>query len=165
MIFEDAGRPLDLLPEDRSTNEYQKFWIIPEGSERSFRIIENRWHNGVNSLKYVTVSGQKDVMITAPEGSIDLPAGEYELSFRILLKYGNLPAHVHLNFGSPETRLAFPLPDAERGRWITLRKRFFRDTASRLDDRLSIEVYASEVPAGSRDFFLDDIRIEAVDER
>ena len=165
MIFEDAGRPLDLLPEDRSTNEYQKFWIIPEDSQRSFRIIENRWHNGVNSLKYVTVGGQQDVMITAPEGSVDLPAGEYELSFKILLRHGNLPAHVHLNLSSPETRLAFPLPDSERGKWITLRKRFVRETASGPDDRLSIEVYASEVPAGSRDFFLDDIRIESVDER
>ena len=104
-------------------------------------------------------------MITAPEGSIDLPAGEYELSFRILLKHGNLPAHVHLNLSSPETRLVFPLPDSERGKWITLRKRFVRETASGPDDRLSIEVYASEVPAGSRDFFLDDIRIESVDER
>ena len=57
MIFEEADRPLDLLPEDPNTNEYQKFWIIPEGSERSFRITENRWFNGVNSLKYVTVGG------------------------------------------------------------------------------------------------------------
>ena len=105
----------------------------------------------------------EDVRITAPEGSIRLPAGEYELSFRILLKYGNLPANVHFNFGSPETRLAFPLTDAERGRWITLRQRFVRETASNPDDRLSIEVHASELPAGSRDFFLDDIRIEAVD--
>ena len=163
MIFEEAGRPLDLLPEDPSTNEYQKFWIIPEGSERSFRIIENRWFNGVNSLKYVTVGAQQDVKAIAPEGSIRLPPGEYELSFKILLKHGNLPAHVHLNLNSPEDRLAFPLPDAERGRWITLSKRFFRETASNPDDHLSIEVHAAEVPPGGRDFFLDDIRIEAVD--
>lgn len=111
-------------------------------------------------LKYVTVGGQQDVMITAPEGSINLKAGEYGLSFKILLKHGNLPAHVHLNLGSPETRLALPSPNAQRGRWITMSKRFTRETASNPDDRLMIEVHAAEAPPGARDFFLDDIRIE-----
>ncbi len=164
MIFEEAGRPLDLLPEDRNTNAYQQFWVIPEGSERSFRITENRWYKGVNSLKYVTVGGVGDVRIMAPQGSIDLPAGEYELSFKILLKHGNLPANLHFNFSAPQTNLAFPLADEPRGEWITLEKRFVRETASSPDDRLSIEVYATEIPGGSKDFFIDDIRIEAVEE-
>ena len=165
MIFGEAPRPLDLLPEDPNPNAYQKFWIIPEGSERSFRITENRWFNGVNSLKYMTIGGAGDIKIMAPEGSINLPPGEYELSFKILLKYGSLPTHLHVNLSAPETKLAFPLTDEERGKWITLRQRFVREAASDPDDRLSIKVYASELQPGSRDFFLDDIRIEAVDAR
>ena len=100
----------------------------------------------------------------APEGSINLPAGEYELSFKILLKHGYQPANVHMNLKSPAVNLAFPLADAERGKWITLKKRFVHETASNPDDYLSIQVYESELPPGARDFFIDDIRIATVDE-
>lgn len=164
MIFDDAGRPLDLLPEDPTPNDYQKFWIIPEGSERSFRITENRWFNGVNSLKYSTISDQGDVSANAPAGSIDLPAGEYELSFKILVKNGRQPEFLHMNLNSPDVKIAFPLADTERGKWITLRQRFVKETASNPDDYLSIEILQSEVPKGGRDFFIDDIQIESISE-
>ncbi|MFC7290560.1 family 16 glycosylhydrolase [Hirschia litorea] len=163
MLFEDVEKPLDLLPEDATDNEYQKFWVIDEAAKNNFRITKNRWYNGVNSLKYVSRSGQPDLEIKTPEGGIQLAPGEYELSFKILLKNGIQPKKLRVSLTSPEVVIEpFQLEPQTRGKWITLKQRFTKDSASHENDQLKLEILSDDVLNGGTDFFLDDIRIEAV---
>lgn len=164
MLFQDTPIPLDLVPENAGNNAYQKFWIIDEASSKSFRITHKRWFSGVESLKYVSISGQPDVQVESPKGGVNLPPGEYELSMKILLKHGNQPQHLRVTLRSPEVVIPpFELNDYPRGKWITIRQTFAKPTASSPDDQIRLAVLAQDLEQGAGDFFIDDIEIRAVD--
>ena len=163
ILYQENPRPWTMLPEDLDSNDYQKFWIIDENSEKNFRIVENRWHSGVNSLKYVTFGDKKDIQIVSPEGAIDLPAGEYELSFKIWVNYGKMPKHLHMMLKSPKVQIkSFNIPEIDRDEWVTLKARFKKDTASSDKDQLELKILGKEIPAGAGDFYIDDIEIREV---
>ena len=161
-IFQDAQRPFDLLPEDSDNNDYQQFWRMNEAGKRKLKIVENRWYTGVNSLKYITHRDPEDLIAASPKGSIDLPPGEYELSFKAYLNHGNQPSLMTLNLQSPEVELAIPVADLEREKWVTVTKRFTKTKSSNADDHMVISILAADIPVGARDFFIDDIEIKAL---
>lgn len=161
-LYQDNQRPFKLLPEDSDNNDYQQFWRMNEEGVKKLKIVENRWHSGVNSLKYITHGDKTDLRATSPKGSIDLPAGEYELSFKIYLNHGHQPEIMSLDLKSPNVALAFELKSLEREKWVTVKKRFTKTAASNSDDHMEIAIDAASIPSGSTDFYLDDIAIEAV---
>ncbi len=164
ILFEDQPRPLDLLPESSIPDDYQKFWLIDDVSKEYLRFADNRGAVGVNSLKFVPRRNMPDVQAYTPKGAINLPAGEYEISFKIWLRHGWHVENLYLGLTSPEVKIEpFELTNGERGGWITMKKRFTKTQASNPDDQLSIHVYKDELPPGSVDFYLDDIQIKAVD--
>lgn len=163
ILFQDQPRPLEMKPEDVEDNDYQKFWVIDETSARHFRIVENRWATGVNCLKYVSLKDKVDIKATTPEGAIDLPTGEYELSFSIFLNHGGQPEKLYVKLKSPEVVIKpFELTNAERGSWITMAARFTKDSPSSEQDQLELSILGEEIPKGAVDFYLDDISITAV---
>ncbi len=161
-LFQTAQRPFDLLPEDNDNNDYQQFWGISEASSKAFKIVENRWYTGVNSLKYVTQGDPIDVAAVSPKGSMKLEAGEYEISFKIFLNHGLQPNEMSLDLQSPHVDLPFDLTKVEREKWVTVKKRFSKSEASNVDDHMIISILGKDIPKGARDFYLDDIEIKAV---
>ena len=161
-IFQEAQRPFDLLPEDSDNNDYQQFWRMNEAGSRKLKIVENRWRTGVNSLKYITHKDPEDLTAASPKGSINLAPGEYEISFQAYFNHGYQPEVMSMNLQSPKVVLSFNLPELEREKWITVKKRFTKTAASNLDDHMIISILAEDIPVGARDFFIDDIEIKAI---
>lgn len=161
-LFQDADRPFDLLPEDSINNDYQQFWRMNPAGVEKLQIVENRWHTGVNSLKYVTKGEQVDLSAASPKGSIQLVPGEYEISFKAFLNHGLQPSAISMNLQSPNVALNFNLDDVERGKWVTVKQSFTKTEKSNDDDHLIIEILGRDIPKGSRDFYIDDIEIRSL---
>ena len=161
-LFQDNPPPLKMLPEDVDNNDYQQFWRMEgDASAAKLKIVESRWHSGVKSLKYITHAEPEDLRAASPKGSISLPAGDYDLSFKIYLNHGIQP-DFSMDLQSPNVSLPFSLKDVEREKWVTLTRRFTKTSASNPDDHMVIQVLAKDIPKATRDFYLDDIEIKAV---
>lgn len=164
-LCEDNPRPLDLLPESSIPDEYQKFWLIDSLTGKYFVINEGDYATGVNSLEF-TGFGKNEkletsrVVALSPEGTIDIPAGNYILSLQIYLEQGRAVEKLYLSFENPKLEIPIDLTGLERRNWISIEKEFEKTAASTPTDQFKIEVRQEDVPAiKAAKFYIDDIAI------
>ncbi|MGY6649615.1 family 16 glycosylhydrolase [Wenyingzhuangia sp. IMCC45574] len=168
-LFEENGRPLTLLPESSVPDAYQQFWEIEKGSEKYLSIAYGDYHKGVNSLQFSGYSKTENLevekaVITAPEGSLKLDAGKYNLSAKIWLDQGVVADKIHVVLKDPNVSVVFDdIRSLPRREWITVEGAFVRNAASGGKDAMSIEIHKKDLPkTRAAKFFIDDIAIKAV---
>ncbi|ANW96620.1 glycoside hydrolase [Wenyingzhuangia fucanilytica] len=167
ILFEENPRPLTLLPEDSTPNDYQKFWIFDEGSAKYLSIVHGDYYHGVNSLKFSGYSKTENLEVKkavakAPDGSLNIPAGEYTVSAKVWLDQGVIADKIHLVLKNPNTEIVFDnLKNKPRRQWITIQSKISRKEASGIDDSISIEIRKEDLPkTRAAKFFIDDIEIK-----
>ena len=158
-----------MLPESSIPDDYQKFWIFDEGSSKYLKITEGHYASGVESLQFFGY-GKNDslevekVSIKTPEGSLNLPAGNYELSAKVWLDQGRIADKIHIKLMNPALELEFSdLKNSERKQWITVKTTFSRTETSAGNDGLQIEIRKEDLPeTKAAKLFIDDIVIKKV---
>ncbi|GGZ83541.1 family 16 glycosylhydrolase [Algibacter mikhailovii] len=167
ILFEENGRPLDLLPEDSTPNDYQKFWTIDEGSAKYLSITYGDYHYGVNSLKFAGYSKTENLEVekaiaAAPEGSLNLEAGNYTLSAQVWLDQGVVADKIHMVLQDPNLEVTFSdIRKLPRRQWVTIEADISRTTHSGAKDAIVIEIRKEDLPkTRAAKFFIDDIAIK-----
>lgn len=167
ILFEENPRPLKMVPESSVPNDYQKFWLIDTTSSKYFVINEGYYATGVNSLEF-TGFGKNEkleadkVVALSPEGAVDIPAGEYTLSLKVLKKQGRDVKKMYLSFENPKLEIPIDLSGLERDKWITIEHKFSKPSPSSSNDQFKIEVRKEDVPEiKAAKFFIDDIEIRS----
>lgn len=163
ILYEEAGRPLTLLPESSVEDHYQKFWRLnsAEGAELSISRHEQA-AKGTRSLKLSLAKGSAPAVVTAssPEGAVKLGAGEHNLSLSVWLTSEWPGGQIAVALQGPEARVAFDVGAVEKSGWVTLEKEFTYSTASTDLCGLAIEVTPAESPAEDCVIYLDALSIE-----
>ena len=167
ILFEENPRPLDMVPEDSEPNDYQKFWIFEEGSEKYLSIFEGQYNTGVESLKF-SGYGKNDslqvakAVVKTPEGSLNLEAGDYSLSMKIWLDQGRVADRIYVILQNPKLELEFTdLKSKPRRQWVTVEASISRTKASAEDDGMQIEIRKEDLPkTKAAKLFIDDITIK-----
>ncbi len=164
ILFEDKPKPLDLVPESSRGNDYQKFWSIDGRSAKYLSIVRHeRSAGGIRSLKF-SQSGElptDGVSAVAPQGSVNLPAGDFVLSAKVWIEPLSTVNSLRVTLADPSLGIPLiELAECAKGEWVTVKTRFTRDQASTSKDRLTLTIDAS---SGAKTVFVDDIAIEAVD--
>lgn len=166
ILFEENPRPLDMVPEDSTPNDYQKFWLFEEGSEKYLSIHEGHYNSGVESLKF-SGYGKNDslrvekAVVKTPEGSLNIPAGNYTLSMKVWLDQGRITDKIYVILQNPKLELEFNgLKSKPRCQWITVEAKVSRTKASSKNDGMHIEIRKEDLPATkAAKLFIDDIAI------
>lgn len=169
ILFEDNPKPLNMVPEDSSPNEYQKFWDIDEKSSEYFNIVHGDYATGVNSLKF-TGFGKNESMKTekitaiAPEGSVNISEGNFTISMKLWLDNGRIADKIHVSLTNPSVDIEFDnLKSLERRKWIEVKKNFNRQKPSFTNDQMIIEIRKEDLPdTKAAKLFIDDIEIKKV---
>ncbi|MCL7762955.1 family 16 glycosylhydrolase [Polaribacter sp. Z014] len=169
ILFEENPKPLTMVPEDATANEYQKFWLFSEGSEKYLKITEGHYANGVEALQFFGY-GKNDslnvakVVAKTPEGSLKLPAGDYNLSMKVWLDQGRITDSIHVALMNPKMELTFSgLKKLERKQWVSVAKKVSRKEASAVNDGMIIEIRKEDLPATkAAKLYIDDIEIKKV---
>ncbi|MDN3620023.1 family 16 glycosylhydrolase [Polaribacter undariae] len=152
ILFEENGRPLTLLPESSVPDEYQKFWTIDGGSEKYLSIAYGDYYKGVNSLEFAGFSKTESLEVEkavamAPEGSLELEAGEFTISAKVWLDQGVIADKIHLVLQDPELEVTFgDLRKLPRREWITVESTISREVASGEKDAIAIEIRKEDLP-------------------
>jgi beta-glucanase (GH16 family) len=169
ILYEENPRPLTMVPEDSTPNDYQKFWLIDETSSKYLSIVKGDYATGVNSLKFSGYGKNEKleadkVVATTPEGAIDIPAGAYTLSMKVWLDKGRVTDTIHVTLQNPKVELKFAdLKKLERRQWVTVETIFNRTKPSADDDGMVIEIRKVDLPeTKAAKLFLDDIAIKKV---
>ena len=168
ILYEENPRPLTLLPESSVPDEYQKFWLIDTASANYFSIVKGDYASGVNSLQFSGFGKNEQletdkVVALSPEGAINIPAGEYNLSLKVWLDEGRLTKQIYLSFENPKLEIPIDLSKLERRKWVTIEHQISKPTASSSNDQFKIEVRKEDVPEiKAVKFFIDDIAIRKV---
>lgn len=168
ILFEENPRPLKMVPESSVPNDYQKFWAIDSLSAKYFSIAEGDYASGVNSLKFSGFGKNeeletKKVVVLSPEGAVNIPEGEYNLSLKIWLDQGRAVKKLYLSFENPKLEIPIDLTGLERRKWITIKKNISKTAASNANDQFKIEVRKEDVPeVKASKFYLDDIAIKSI---
>lgn len=168
ILFEENPRPLDLLPESSVPDDYQKFWLIDTASAKYFQINEGDYASGVNSLEFKGFGKNekleiKEVVAITPAGAVQIPSGDYILSFKVYLDQGRAVEKLYLSFANPKLEMEIDLKGLERRKWLTLEKKITKSKNSAPDDRFKIEVRKENVPQiKAAKFYLDDIAIKPI---
>jgi beta-glucanase (GH16 family) len=167
ILFEENPRPLTLLPESSVPDDYQKFWTIDEGSAKYLSIAYGDYHKGVNSLKFAgygkTESLEVDkAVVSAPEGSLKLEAGEFVVSAKVWLDQGDIADKIYITFQNPKAEVVFSdLKKLPRREWVTVEARLSRTASSAKDDKINVEIRKADVPKSrAAKLFVDDIVIK-----
>lgn len=167
ILFEESPRPLTLLPESSVPDDYQKFWTINEGSAKYLSIAYGDYYKGVNSLKFSGFSKIENLEVDkavamAPEGSLNLEAGEYIISAKVWLDQGVVADKIHVVLQDPKLELTFAnLRELPRREWITVESTILRVVASGKKDAIAIEILKKELPkTRAAKLFIDDITIK-----
>lgn len=167
ILFEENPRPLKMVPEDSNPNDYQKFWIIDEGSAKYFNITHGDYHTGVNSLKFSGYGKTENLdvekaVVMAPKGSLKLGAGDFMLSAKVWLDQGVVPDNIHMVLQNPKLEVTFSdIKTLPRRQWVTIETTIFREKASANDDAIAIEIRKEDVPkTRAAKFYIDDITIK-----
>ena len=166
ILFEENPRPLTMVPEDSDANDYQKFWLFEDSSEKYLSIHEGHYNSGVESLKF-SGYGKNDslqvekAIVKSPEGSLNLPAGSYKLSAKIWLDQGRITDSIHVSLFNPKVNVLFSgLKEKPRKEWITVEAVFSRTEASAENDGMQIEIRKEDLPpTKAAKLFIDDITI------
>jgi len=168
ILFEDVPRPLKMVPESSVPNEYQKFWEIDSLSAKYFSIVEGDYASGVNSLEFSGFGKNEkleteNVVALSPEGAINIPEGDYNLSLKVWLDQGRAVERLYLSFENPKMEIPIDLTGLERRQWVSIEKKISKASASNETDQFKIEVRAADVPEKKASkFYLDDIAISPI---
>ena len=168
ILFEDNPRPLKMVPESSVPNDYQKFWEIDSLSSKYFKINEGDYASGVNSLEFSGFGKNEKleiekVVALSPEGAVNIPVGEYNLSLKIFLEQGRAAQKLYLSFENPKMEIPIDLNGLERRKWITVEKKISKKAASAANDQFKIEVRKEDIPEKKASkFYLDDIMITPI---
>lgn len=159
---------MTLLPESSIPDDYQKFWIIDTASAKYFLFNKGVYHTGVNSLEFAgfgkneKLETEKVVAIT-PEGAINIPAGDTQLSFKIKVKQGRAVKKIYISLENPKMEIPIDLSGIEREKWITIEKSISRPSASASSDQMKIEIRKEDVPEiKAVPLYIDDIVIKKI---
>ena len=168
ILYEDNPKPLTLLPESSIPDDYQKFWLIDSISSKYFILNEGMYTNGVNSLEF-TGFGKNEkleaeqVVAMSPQGAINIPSGEYELSLNVYLEQGRAVKQIHLSFENPKLEIPIDLTELDRRKWTKITKQISRPIGSAANDQFKIEIRGEDVPkVKAAKFYIDDIEIKKV---
>ncbi|WP_239692709.1 family 16 glycosylhydrolase [Microbulbifer mangrovi] len=158
ILYEENPRPLDLVPENSENNNYQKFWAIDDESAKSLQRVRNeQFAKGTWSLKYTGGNGVKAKAV-APEGSLRVPAGEYEFSAQVWLAPEATAEQIAFTLNGEETAIAqFDLADVARGEWVKVSQLFDYANASVSD---FIQIAVNDTENGKGVLYVDDIAVE-----
>ena len=169
ILFEENPRPLKMVPEDATANEYQKFWLFNEGSEKYLKITEGHYASGVEALQFFGYGKNEKlevekVTVSTPEGSLNIAEGNYSLSMKIWLDQGRISDSIHVTLMNPELKLTFlDLKKLPRKEWVTIDTKFSRKEASEKNDGMIIEIRKEDLPETKAvKFYIDDIEIKKV---
>ncbi|MCM2371167.1 family 16 glycosylhydrolase [Aporhodopirellula aestuarii] len=163
-LFQENERPLDLVPESSANNRYQQFWRIDQESSKHFEIVRHEtFASGTRSLRFTTDGEMQSEVasVVGPEGSVDLPAGDYELTTQVWIDPKSTAKKLQISFTAPAVELlTIDLAACEKGEWVTVTHRFSLERGSTDSDRMKISLNRRDVPSGSNLIYLDDITIE-----
>jgi len=166
ILYEDNPRPLDLVPEDSTPNDYQKFWLIDEVSSKYLAIVEGDYATGVNSLKFSGYGKNQSLEVdkvtaTTPEGALNLPAGDYTLAMKVWLDQGRIADKIHVTLQNPKIEVEFTdLKKLPRRQWLTIEAKVSRSEASAKNDGMLIEIRKEDLPkTKAAKLYIDDIAI------
>ena len=168
ILYEENPRPLMLLPESSIPDDYQKFWLFDEASAKYLVINEGDYASGVNSLEFRGLNkGEKleadKLVALSPKGAVNIPAGEYILSFKVYLEQGHMTKKLYLGFEDGAIEIPFNLSDRERRKWLTVEQKISKTTASSPNDQFRIEIRGEDIPKDrAAKFYIDDIAIRKV---
>ena len=169
ILFEEKPRPLKMVPEDSTPNDYQKFWLISEASSKYLKIVEGDYASGVNSLEFSGYGKNEKlelekVEVTAPEGSLKLPAGDFVLSMKVWLDEGRITDKIHVVLQNPLVELTFTdLKKLQRRQWVTIEARFSRNQVSEVNDNMKIEIRKENLPeTKAAKLLIDNIKITKI---
>lgn len=167
ILFEENPRPLMLLPESSIPDDYQKFWIFDEGSSKYLKITEGHYASGVESLQFLGYGKNEKlevekVVATTPEGSLNIPVGNYKLSMKVWLDQGRITDTIYVKLMNPKLELVFSgLQQKDRLKWVTVETEFSRKEASAKNDGIIIEIRKEDLPeTKAAKLFIDDITIK-----
>ncbi|NRT12158.1 family 16 glycosylhydrolase [Flavobacterium sp. 14A] len=169
ILFENNKRPLKMVPEDSTPNEYQKFWLIDAPSSKYLEIVEGDYASGVNSLKF-TGFGKNEkleaekVIAKTPDGSLKLPAGDFTLSMKLWLDQGRIANTIHVTLQNPKLEVEFKdLEKLARRQWVTVEAKISRAQASAINDGMEIEIRKADLPkTKAAKLYIDDIAVHKV---
>lgn len=165
VLYEENPRPLKMVPEDSTPNEYQKFWLIDEVSSKYLEIVHGDYATGVNSLKFNGYGKNEKleiekVVALSPEGSINIPSGEYTVSLKVWLDQGRIAEKIYLSMEDPKLEIPIDLTGLERRKWVSIEKKISKEVTSTTNDQFKIEVRKEDLPkTKAAKFFIDDIAI------
>ena len=168
ILFENNPRPLMMVPESSVPNDYQKFWMIDTASARYFFINEGQYKTGVNSLEFSGFGKNEKLNVDkvtalSPQGAVNIPAGDYNLSLSIWLDQGRAVRQLYVSFENPKMEIPIELTGLERRKWITIEKKINKPESSGPNDQFRIEIRKSDVPKEkAAKLFIDDIGIRKV---
>lgn len=167
ILFEENLRPLTLLPESSVPDDYQKFWTIDGGSEKYLSIAYGDYYKGVNSLLFAGFSKTDSLEVDkavamAPEGSLKLEAGAYEISAKVWLDQGVVADKINIVLQNPKVEVIFDnLRSLPRREWITIKSKISRNEASASNDAIAIEIHKKDLPkTRAAKFYIDNIEIK-----
>ena len=167
ILFEENPRPLTMVPEDSTPNDYQKFWLIDEASAKYLEIVEGDYASGVNSLRFAGYGKNEKLEVPkvsaiTPEGAINLPAGDYTFSMKVWLDQGKIADKIHVSFLNPKLDIEFnDLSKLARRQWVTVEAKISKMKASAKNDQLKIEIRKEDLPKDKAPrIFIDDITIK-----
>ncbi|QDT69067.1 Beta-porphyranase A precursor [Planctomycetes bacterium MalM25] len=163
ILYEDAGRPLTLLPESSVEDRYQKFWRLGSGDGAEMKIVRHEQASqGTRSLKLSLKKNAAPTTISAasPEGAVSLEAGDHRLSLDAWVTPEWPGGEVAVTLGEPTERVAFEVGQVTSAGWVPLEKGFTRTAASSKEDRLAIEVTHTSSPQSDCVLYLDGVSIE-----
>jgi len=99
--------------------------------------------------------------VYSPYGSVNLPGGNNEISFKVWIDSNTAVNKVDFILNKPWTKITVDLSNVEKGKWVEVSQSFSRNTASDLNlqdgDRLQITLSANEITGSDALLYIDDI--------
>ena len=165
ILFEENARPLKMVPEDSTPNDYQKFWMIDSLSNKYLKINEGMYTKGVNSLEFAGF-GKNEIFevekaeIVSPKGAFNIPAGEYVLSLNVWLTQGRAVEKFYLHMKDAGLEIPIEIKDLPRREWTKIEKKIDVTNGSTNRDQFTLEVRKKDVPEKkATKFFIDEIAL------
>lgn len=131
-------------------------------STTPWRIKSEKASNGDFSLRFKSTSAISGVhTMFSPFGSLNLPAGNNEITFKIWIDPATTINKIDITLNNPWVNIPIVLTAVEKGTWVEISKSFSRSTASNLSitsgDRLQVKVTSTDVVGTQSLFYIDDI--------
>ncbi|MBB3699936.1 T9SS type A sorting domain-containing protein [Flammeovirga yaeyamensis] len=127
-----------------------------------WRMKDDKALSGKFSLRYenqAPYSGNYSVF--SPYGSINLPAGDNELTFHLFIDENTTVDNIEFVFNNPWLVKVVDISALEKGKWVEVKVPFNRSFDSNPSlingDRLQIRIQSSDIKSDNALLFIDDI--------